>query len=172
MFSALTSDLKKDCGERHIHRAWTHMAQLMRRHKEALTLQLFLNLLRITTPCVSNVAHRKVVDSAGVLQQLLKWDGPAQHTVGRACLSARSPWEAQAAASTAPCRHVQLYTTSRHKHTHLSAQKSVTERETKSDIFSCNTHSRTDMLQLVETLVVHAYLRLTLPGSVNREIDR
>lgn len=158
--------------EKHTYTVHEHIWHNSWSHKETLTLQLFLNLLRITTPCVSSVAHRKVVDSAGVLQQLLKWDGPAQHSVGRACLSARSPWEAWAAASTAPCRHVQLYTTSRHKHTHLSAQKSMTERETKSDIFSCNTHSRTDMLQLVETLVVHAYLRLTPPGSVNREIDR
>lgn len=30
MFSALTSDFKKACGGRHVHRVWTHMAHLLR----------------------------------------------------------------------------------------------------------------------------------------------
>lgn len=74
----------------------------------------------------TTVSHCEVVDSAGVLQQLLERDGPAEHSVGRGGLPARSPRKAGAAASTAPRRHVQLYGTSPHKHTHLSARRSMT----------------------------------------------
>lgn len=41
-------------------------------------------------------------------------------------------------------------------------------RETESVSFFCDPHSRIDMPHLVETLVVHAYLHLTLPDSVER----
>lgn len=58
-----------------------------------------------------SATHRKVTDPKGVLQQLLKWDGPAQHTVGGARLSTWSPWKAGVAAAGASCRHVQLYNT-------------------------------------------------------------
>lgn len=76
------------------------------------------SLLKITMQHYYVLAHRKVMDPTGVLQQLLKWDGPAQHTVGRARFSTWSPWKAGAAASTTSCRHVQLYYTFRHKHAH------------------------------------------------------
>lgn len=54
-------------------------------------------------------SHREVGNSDGVLQQLLKGDGPTQHAVSLAGLSALTPWQAAAAASTAPRRHVQLW---------------------------------------------------------------
>lgn len=59
-----------------------------------------------------------MVDTAGILQQLLKRNSPAQDCVGRACVSARSAWKTGVTASTtSSCRHVQLYTaTGREEH--------------------------------------------------------
>lgn len=74
-------------------------------------------------PHVSCAAHREVLDSTRVLQQLLKRDSPGQHSVGWVYLSSRNPWKAWVAASTAPRGHVQLYTACSHTHIFSSAEK-------------------------------------------------
>lgn len=55
-----------------------------------------------------SLPHRKVTDPKRVLQQFLKWHGPAHDTVGWAVLSGWSPRKAGAAAATAACGHVQI----------------------------------------------------------------
>lgn len=139
------------------------------------TLHVRLNIKSPdTTHCPS---HRELADSSGVLQQLLKGDGPAQHAVGRGGLPARSPWKAGAAASTAPCRHVQLYHADEHK-THPFIR--TLERDQEWDRFShflvhrhvsVGRNGRCTGLAAY-TLVFPAYLHQTPPGSVNRETER
>lgn len=58
------------------------------------------------------------------------------------------------------------------KHTHLSETKHWLTARLNWEIFTRNTHSRTDMLEWLEMLAVRAYLRLTLPGSVWREKNK
>lgn len=53
-----------------------------------------------------------------------------------------------------------------YKHTHLSASKHWLTARPNGEISLRNTLSRTDMHKWLEMLVVRAYLRLTLPGSV------
>lgn len=129
MFSALTSDIKKACRETHVHGVYEpiwHTSWEVT--KKTSTLET----------CVLSVSHRKLVDSSGVLQQLLKRDGPAQHAAGRAGLSARSPWKAGAAAATAPCKHVQLYNASRDTNTPIyQPRKAWPKNETEPDLFVC-----------------------------------
>lgn len=113
MFSALTSDIKKVCGGRHrtvYEHIWNTSWEFVWKHQHLLTpIPELVESYDITRHVLLSVSHRKVADAAGVLQQLLKWDSPAQHTVGWGDVSAGSPWKTGAAASTATSRHVQLY---------------------------------------------------------------
>lgn len=65
-----------------------------------------------TKKLLAYTAHSKMVDTAGILQQLLKWNSPAQDAVGGARVSARSAWKTGVIPSTtSPCRQVQRCTT-------------------------------------------------------------
>lgn len=79
----------------------------------------------------SGAAHREVLDSAGVLQQLLEGHGPAQDSVHRAGLPARGSWKAGAAASAAPRRHVQFCSRARVQAHPFISKQTLTDSETK-----------------------------------------
>lgn len=124
MFSALTSDLRKVCGERNAARVNTSGTA---RQKHHVKLLLFCSWAcwESQHDARSSAAHREVLDSTGVLQQLLEGHGPAQHSVHRAGLPARGSWKAGAAASAAPCRHVQFCSTSQGTSTPIYQQANI-----------------------------------------------
>lgn len=120
MFSALTSDLRKVCGERERHEwrrntmsncSWARYASQQAER--------------------SSAAHREVVHSAGVLQQLLEGHGPAQHSVHRAGLATWGSRKAGAAASAAPCRHVQFCSAPRVQAKPFISKQTLTDSKTK-----------------------------------------
>lgn len=130
MFSALTSDIRKVCGERNPTRVNTSGTT---RQKHHVKLLLFCSRAcwESQHDARSSAAHREVLDSAGVLQQLLEGHGPAQHSVHRAGLPARGSWKAGAAASAAPCRHVQFCSTARVQAHPFISKQTLTDSETK-----------------------------------------
>lgn len=122
------------------------------------------------------LTHRKVTDPTGILQQLLKRDGPAQHAVGRAHVSAWSPWKAGAAASTTARGHVQLYNTAISSLLYQFPERNG-KNETQSETF-VHKHVGIGQAWHVQSQWVlcvppiQPYLHLTLPGSVNTKRNK
>lgn len=103
MFSSLTSDFKKAYrGGKNTVLTHTHAHTSGHKNQKLLAY----------------TAHSKMVDTAGILQQLLKWNSPAQDAVDGARVSARSAWKTGVIPSTtSPCRQVQRCTiTGREEH--------------------------------------------------------
>lgn len=130
MFSALTSDFRKACRQTHKQTVSTH-GFLVESTKKINQQEIsFIKVCQKKSP--KTVSHRKVTDPTGVFQQLLEWDGPAQHAVGGACVSAWSPWKAGAAASAASRSHVQLCNTITKTLVYQHWQEKNNTRETES----------------------------------------
>lgn len=108
MFSSLTSDFKKAYrGGKKTQYEHTHTHTSGHKNPKLLAY----------------TAHSEMVDTTGILQQLLKWNSPAQDAVGGARVSARSAWKTEVIPSTtSPGRQVQRCTTTgreeHHSETH------------------------------------------------------
>lgn len=138
MFSSLTSDLKKACGKTHTS-VWTHAAHLVRGSSSTLTFtvpELYWNHFHSMHMCAECVSP---------WSSILQWSPPTIFQM-RQPSSVRwlsHPLRLESQEGWSYCLHspVQTYSTlhtSRHKHTHLAAQRGMIKNETESETFSCH----------------------------------
>lgn len=146
MFSALTSDLRKVCRERHTLCMNTSGTTHQKSHgnyssvspepveNHSTTWGRLLLTVKWWTPQGSSSSFSN--DTAQLSTLLAGPDSP--------------PGVPGRLEQLPPLPRVDMFNSAAHpntKDTHLSSPKHLTDSETKSDIFFWNTHSRTDMLQ-------------------------